>query len=54
MDHVVYFKDMFEPSEDFRKIIFIMFLFQNDVDLFARMWISKKRSSLYGFLGIIA
>ena len=33
MDHKNHFKDLFESIEDYRKIILLIFLFQNDDDL---------------------
>ena len=33
MDHVNYFKDMFDLIPDYRKIVILMFLIKNDVDL---------------------
>ena len=33
MNHVNYFKDLFESIPDYRKIVLLMFLIQNDADL---------------------
>ena len=33
MDHINYFKDMFESIEDYRKIVLLLFLIRNDSDL---------------------
>ena len=33
MDHVYYFKDLFESITDSRKIVLLLFLIQNDDDL---------------------
>ena len=33
MDHVNYFKDLFESIPDYRKIVLLLFLFKNDNDL---------------------
>ena len=33
MDHVNYFKYLFESIPDYRKIVLLMFLIKNDVDL---------------------
>ena len=33
MDHYNYFKELFESIPDYRKIVSIMFLIDNDVDL---------------------
>ena len=33
MDNVKYFSDLFTPIPDYRKIVLLMFLIKNDVDL---------------------
>ena len=33
MDHVIHFRDLFESIQDYRKIVLIIFLFQNDKEL---------------------
>ena len=33
MDHVTYFTNLFESIADYRKIVLLMFLNKNDVDL---------------------
>ena len=33
MDNVEYFKDMFESIQDYKKIVLLIFLIQNDIDL---------------------
>ena len=33
MNHVNYFRYVFESIDDCRKIVFLMFLFKNDIDL---------------------
>ena len=33
MGYIKYFKDVFESSPDYRKIVVIMFLIKNDVNL---------------------
>ena len=33
MDHVTYFKDIFESKPEYRKIVLLMFLIKKDVDL---------------------
>ena len=42
MDHVIYFKDLFEFLTDCRKIVLLMFLFKNDVDLLNECRFVKK------------
>ena len=34
MDHVTYFKGLFESTEDYRRIVLLVILMQNDKDLF--------------------
>ena len=42
MDHVKYFTDLFETIPDYRKIVLLMFLFKNDVDLLTQRGFSKN------------
>ena len=42
MDNVNYFKDLFESIPDYRKIILLIFLIQNDKNLIKEKGFSKK------------
>ena len=42
MDHVSYFKDMFESIPDYRKIVLLIFLFQNNKDLLREISFSER------------
>ena len=41
MDHVNYFRDFFESMEDYRKIVFLMFLIKTDNDLLTECGLLK-------------
>ena len=50
MDNINYFKDLFEPIPDYRKIVFLIFLFQNDKDLLREIGFNQRdinRLNLY-------
>ena len=42
MDHVIYFKDMFESTPGYRKILVTMFFIQNDKNLLREIGFSKN------------
>ena len=42
MNNVNYFKDMFESIPDYRKIVLLIFLIQNDKNLLKEICFSKK------------
>ena len=46
MDNVNYFKDLFESIPDYRKIVLLIFLFQNDKNLLKEIGFSKKDNNL--------
>ena len=46
MDNVNYFKDFFESIPDYRKIVILIFLIQNDKNLFKKIGFSKKDINL--------
>ena len=41
MDNINYFKDLFESIPDYRKIVFLMFLFQDDKNLLREIGFSE-------------
>ena len=46
MDNVNYFKDLFESIPDYRKIVLLIFLIQNDKNLIKEIGFSKKDINL--------
>ena len=46
MDNVNYFKDLFESIPDYRKIVLLIFLIQNDKNLLKEIGFSKKDINL--------
>ena len=46
MDNVNYFKDLFESIPDYRKIVLLIFLIQNDKNLLKEKGFSKKDINL--------
>ena len=42
MVHVNYFEDLFESIPDYRKIILLMCLIENDVDLLTECGLTKR------------
>ena len=46
MDNENYFKDLFESIPDYRKIVLLIFLIQNDKNLFKEIGFSKKDINL--------
>ena len=46
MDNVNYFKDLFESIPDYRKIVLLMILIQNDKNLLKEIGFSKKDINL--------
>ena len=42
MDHLKYFKELFESIPDYRKIVLLMFLFKNNDDLLSECGILKS------------
>ena len=46
MDNVNYFKDLFESIPDYRKIVLLIFLIQNDKNLLKRIGFSKNDINL--------
>ena len=42
MNNGKYFKDLFESITDYRKIVLIIFLFQNDKDLLREVGFSER------------
>ena len=46
MNNAKYFKDLFEPIPDYRKIVLLIFLIQNDKNLLKEMGFSKKDNNL--------
>ena len=42
MDKVNYFKDLFESIPDYRKIVLLIFLFQNDKNLLHEVGFSQR------------
>ena len=42
MDNVNYFKDLFESIPDYRKIVLLMFLFQDDKNLLREIGFSER------------
>ena len=42
MDHVKCFEDLLESIPDYRKIVLLIFLFQNDKDLLAGIGFSER------------
>ena len=41
MNHVIYFKDLFESIRDYQKIVLLIISIKNDSD-FLREWISEN------------
>ena len=41
MDNINYFKDIIESTPDYRKIVLLIFLFQNDKNLLKEIGFSK-------------
>ena len=46
MDYVKYFKDLFESIPDYRKIVILIVLIQNDKNLLKRIGFSKNDINL--------
>ena len=46
MDNSNYFKDMFESMPDYKKIVLLIFLIQNDKNLLKEIGFSKKDINL--------
>ena len=46
MDNVNYFKDLFESIPDYRKIVLLIFLIQNDKNLLKEIGFSKRDINL--------
>ena len=46
MDNINYFKDIFESIHDYKKIVLLIFLFQNDKNLFKEIGFSKNDINL--------
>ena len=46
MDNVNYFKDLFESIPDYRKIVLLIFLIQNDKNSLKELGFSKKDINL--------
>ena len=46
MDNKKYFKDIFESIHDYRKIVLLIFLIQNDKNLLKEIGFSKKGINL--------
>ena len=46
MDNINYFKDLFESIPDYRKIVLLIFLIQNDKNLLKEIGFSKKDINL--------
>ena len=42
MDHVTYFKDMFESIQDYRKLVLLIYIFQNDRNLSREIGFSES------------
>ena len=42
MDNINYFKDLFESIPDYRKIVLLMFLFQDDENLLREIGFSER------------
>ena len=42
MDHVKYFKELFESITDYRKIVLLIFLIHNDKDLLLEIGFSER------------
>ena len=42
MDNVYYFKDLFESKADYRKIVLLIFLIQNDKNLLHEVGFSQR------------
>ena len=42
MDNINYFKDLFESIPDYRKIVLLMFLFQDDKNLLREIGFSER------------
>ena len=46
MDNINYFKDLFESITDYRKIVLLIFLIQNDNNLLKEIGFSKNNINL--------
>ena len=46
MDNINYFKDIFESIHDYKKIVLLIFLIQNDKNLLKEIGFSKKDINL--------
>ena len=46
MDNINYFKDIFESIHDYKKIVLLIFLFQNDKNLLKETGFSKNDINL--------
>ena len=46
MDNINYFRDLFESIHDYRKIVLLIFLFQNDKNLLNEIGFSKNDINL--------
>ena len=42
MDNIIYFTDIFESINDYKKIVLLIFLIQNDKNLLKEIGFSKK------------
>ena len=42
MNNEIYFKDIFESIQEYRKIVLLLFLIQNDKNLLKEIGFSKK------------
>ena len=49
MNNVNYFKDLFESTPDYRKIVLIVFLYQKDKTLIKETGFNKKYNNLLNF-----
>ena len=49
MDNIKFFKDIFEYFHDYKKIVLLLFLFQNDKNLLKEVGFSKKDINLLNF-----
>ena len=46
MDNINYFKDIFESIHDYRKIVLLIFIIQNDKNLLKEIGVSKNDINL--------
>ena len=47
MDNSNYFRDLFESIEDYRKIVLLTFLIQNDKNLLREIGFSERESFIF-------